>query len=334
MALGLDRAGFKHAALIDNDADCCATLRYNSPNWNVIQGDVRDFDARPYYGVDLLSGGIPCTPWSVGGKQRGAEDERNLLRPALRIIAEVQPRAVLIESVKGLQTGEKFDEDRKFVSERLRELGYGTRFLLLNATDCGLPQRRERLFIVAFREPECMSAFKALAPMPLKVTVGDLLYAEMASGGWGGSEAWRRKANASGEIAPTIVGGSKKHGGPDMGGKGTKAAWARLGIDGMGIADQAPGEDGRQPRRWKNGGRPSSGSWMPMLTVPMAALLQGFPDGWVITGKKTAAYKQVGNALPPPMACAMARAIVEALREGGRLSQRPAMRTNAVKAAE
>jgi DNA (cytosine-5)-methyltransferase 1 len=119
----------------------------------------------------------------------------------------------------------------------------------------------------------------------------------MASRGWPGAEAWRDKAD---EIAPTIVGGSKKHGGPDLGPTRAKRAWASIGVDGMGVADLPPGPDDPEGH-------------MPRLTVAMVAKLQGFPDDWQIVGRKTAAYRQIGNAFPPPVAKAVAEKIKGAL---------------------
>jgi DNA (cytosine-5)-methyltransferase 1 len=110
----------------------------------------------------------------------------------------------------------------------------------------------------------------------------------MVSNGWKGAKAWKKGAS---EIAPTLVGGSKKHGGPDLGPTRAKKAWATIGVDGMGIADDAP--------------MPNFVG-MPRLTVRMAARIQGFPDDWQFAGGKTAAYRQVGNAFPPPVAMAVA----------------------------
>ena len=126
-------------------------------------------------------------------------------------------------------------------------------------------------------------------------TVGRTLMDLMAAEGWTGAEAW---ADLAGQIAPTLVGGSKKHGGPDLGPTRAKKAWASLGVDGMGIVDRppAPGFEGN-----------------PRLTVRMAARLQGFPDSWQFSGKKTAAYRQVGNAFPPPVARQVSAAILKAL---------------------
>ena len=126
-------------------------------------------------------------------------------------------------------------------------------------------------------------------------TVGDTLHDLMAARGWRGAGAWRDMAD---EIAPTIVGGSKKHGGPDLGPTRARRAWASLGVEGRTLAPEAPDP-------FHQG--------MPRLTVPMVARLQGFPDDWHITGAKTNAYRQVGNAFPPPVARAVAERLAEAI---------------------
>ena len=170
-ALGLEQAGFQHTALIEIDADACRTLRHNRPDWNVLQGDVTAFDAKPYRGVDLLAGGLPCPPFSVAGKQRGEADERNLFPAAFRIIQEVQPKAVMIENVRGLLDA-RFGYYRELIVERLSALGYETRFQLLNASDFGVPQNRPRVFIVGLR-PQYASAFSVPEKMPLEISVGE-----------------------------------------------------------------------------------------------------------------------------------------------------------------
>jgi len=101
-ALGFERAGFTHVALLENDPHACATLRLNRPYWNVIEADIRHFNASYWRGVELLSGGLPCPPFSIASKQLGVEDERNLFPPMLRIVREVRPRAVVIENVRGI----------------------------------------------------------------------------------------------------------------------------------------------------------------------------------------------------------------------------------------
>ncbi len=296
-ALGLEQAGFEHTALVEIDADACRTLRHNRPGWNVIQGDIAAFDAKPYRGADLVAGGLPCPPFSIAGKQRGEADERNLFPAAFRIIQEVQPKAVMIENVRGL-LDKRFDYYRELIRVRLGRLAYETRFELVNAADFGVPQNRPRVFIIGLLAPYA-AAFAMPEKKPLDLSIGEVLFSLMKSEGWRGAQDWRKTAAGA---APAIVGGSKKHGGPDLGPTRARAAWATLGVDGKGLADKPPSQDF---------------AGLPRLTIPMAARIQGFPDSWLFTGGKTAAYRQVGNALPPPLAFGVAQAIYDALRKEG-----------------
>lgn len=102
-ALGLEKAGFEHAALVEIDKHCCNTLRHNRPQWNVIEDDLRLFKDRSaeFAGVDLVAGGLPCPPFSVAGKQLGEQDERNLFNDAIDIVDTTRPKAVMIENVRG-----------------------------------------------------------------------------------------------------------------------------------------------------------------------------------------------------------------------------------------
>jgi DNA (cytosine-5)-methyltransferase 1 len=285
-ALGFEQAGFTHVGLVELDGHACKTLRYNRPEWNVLEENLNYFDARPFRGrVDVVAAGLPCPPFSKAGKQLGNLDERNLFPAALRIIEEVQPRAVIIENVRGILDA-VFEDYRTFISGQLSD--YWTDWKLLNASDYGVSQLRPRVNFIAIRKG-LEHGFRW--PMPAQEkppTVGESLYSLMVSNGWKGAKAWK---NGASEIAPTLVGGSKKHGGPDLGPTRAKKAWSAIGVDGMGIADEAP--------------MPSFVG-MPRLTVRMAARLQGFPDDWQFAGGKTAAYRQVGNAFPPPVARAVA----------------------------
>lgn len=295
-AIGLEKAGFQHQAVVEIDEPCCETLRVNRPLWHVKQSDIRTFNAAPYEEVDLLAGGLPCPPFSVAGKQLGAKDERNLFPAALRIIEQADPRAIMIENVRGFLDA-VFLEYRENLRDRLYKMGYITQWRLLNASDFGVPQLRPRVIIVALKR-EIWDRFDWPQVSPHNPpTVGQTLYSLMAARGWRGAEAWRDHAD---EIAPTLVGGSKKHGGPDLGPTRAKRAWAALGVDGMGLANEAPGPN-------------DPATLIPRLTVPMVALIQGFPADWKFSGRKTAAYRQVGNAFPPPVAEAVAIQIKKAL---------------------
>ena len=293
-ALGLEHAGFGHEALVELEPAACNTLRLNRPAWNVVQGDLALFDARPYYGVDLVAGGVPCPPFSKAGKQLGENDERDLFPQAIRIVDETRPQAVMLENVRGLFDA-VFTDYRQKIASQLQALGYWTDWHLFNASDFGVCQLRPRVVFVALRK-DLAPYFRWPAPsMRLPPTVGQLLRDLLAENGWRGADAWAARAN---HIAPTLVGGSKKHGGPDLGPTRARAAWASLGVDGAGLANEAPAEDF---------------VGMPRLTVRMCARIQGFPDEWLFTGKKTPAYRQVGNAFPPPVAQAVGQQIALAI---------------------
>lgn len=299
-ALGLELAGFDHAAVVEIDSAACATLRQNRPSWNVVEGDLKEFDGKPYRGIDLLAGGVPCPPFSIAGKQLGADDERDLFPEALRLVRETKPRAVLLENVRGLASP-KFADYRAGIIQKLGRMGYRADWRLLNASDFGVPQLRPRFILVALRK-EIADRFEWPEPIGSPPTVGATLKDLMSSGGWAGADNWAKRAA---DIAPTVVGGSKKHGGPDLGPTRAKRQWLELGVDGLGIAYDPPGPD-----------FPKEGT--PKLTVKMVARVQGFPDAWEFSGKKTAAYRQVGNAFPPPVATAVGKAILNALSENGK----------------
>jgi DNA (cytosine-5)-methyltransferase 1 len=304
-ALGLQQAGISHAGLIEIDKHACETLRLNRPKWKVLEQDLFKFtDAAEFKGVDIVSGGLPCPPFSKAGKQLGHLDERNLFPVAIDIIDQVRPKAVMIENVRGILDA-VFDDYRTQIKKQLKKLGYEVDWKQLNASEFGVPQLRPRVVFVALKTSD-MDKFQWPDPYKVKPkTVGETLYDLMAANGWKGAKLWKERAD---EIAPTVVGGSTKHGGPDLGPTRAKRAWASLHVNGHTIADAAPDPDF---------------VGMPRLTVPMVARIQGFPDDWKFAGKKTNAYRQVGNAFPPPVACAVAKQICAVLTAAGRLFQVP-----------
>lgn len=298
-ALGLELAGFDHAALVEIEEQFCNTLRLNRPKWNVIQADLNKFDGSEYKGVDLVAGGVPCPPFSKAGKQLGHLDERDLFPAILSLIGRVQPKAVMIENVRGL-FDPKFKEYREKISKKLENMGYAVRWTLLHAAHFGVPQLRPRTLMVALKEPYSKH-FTWPSGNPDKLTsVGEALFELISSNGWKGAKEWKARAS---KVAPTLVGGSKKHGGADLGPTRARAAWLTMGIDGGGLVDSAP-----EPNF----------IGAPRLTVQMTAAIQGFPKEWKFHGKKTAAYKQVGNAFPPPVARAVGAEIYKALSLGER----------------
>lgn len=293
-ALGLEQAGFSPVVLLDNDPHSCATLRHNRPYWNVVEADIQRFDPSYWRGVDLLSGGLPCPPFSIAGKQLGRDDDRDLFPAMLRIVSMVRPRAVLIENVRGI-LAPRFTLFRERIDAALSSEGFDTHWAAFEGPDFGVPQKRSRAFLVALLR----NATNPLRwPTPahgdrptVATAIGDL----MAERGWRGAQSWMEQADC---LAPTIVGGSHKHGGPDLGPTRARKEWAQLGVDGLGLANAPPEPDF---------------VGLPRLTVRMVARLQSFPDSWTFVGSKTQTYRQVGNALPVRLAVAVGEAVRECL---------------------
>ncbi|WP_328736170.1 DNA cytosine methyltransferase [Streptomyces bobili] len=297
--------------------------------------------------LDLLAGGVPCPPFSLAGRRLGPDDERDLFPAALDIIESLLPKAVMIENVRGiLEPPDVFIEYRISILDRLRDLGYlvpkidrglsaaeqdiimRSVWRRLDASYFGVPQLRPRAILVAIHE-SAVSPAKPNFRWPTKIkgdpaTVHGELYESMKArckefwdknlhgqpagpGEKTGQQIFEKweDATVGKTVAPTLVGGSKKHGGADLGPTRAKRAWRDLGVDGMGIANDpehcVPERDLFRPDG-------------PMLTVAQAAIIQGFPEYWYFQGRKTARYRQVGNAFPPPVAEAVGRAIAAVLR--------------------
>jgi DNA (cytosine-5)-methyltransferase 1 len=304
-SLGLELAGFEHELAVELDPSACATLRHNRPHWKVAEGDAASpavWSPSDHAGIGLLAGGVPCPPFTVAGKQLGATDERDLFAWAVELCGVIRPRALLLENVRGLSLP-RFAAYRQHVLDRLAEFGYVADWRLLQASDFGVPQLRPRFVLVAMR-PEDFAYFCWPEPVGQALTVGETLRHLMAADGWRGAAAWAERANG---IAPTIVGGSKRHGGPDLGPTRAKRAWREMGVDALGLADAAPG-------------RGDPVTLLPKLTCEMVARLQGWDDTeytWVFTGRKTASYRQIGNAFPPPVARGIGERIRRALDHDG-----------------
>ncbi|MFI0962369.1 DNA cytosine methyltransferase [Streptomyces sp. NPDC021080] len=347
-AIGLHMAGFRHLALIEIDKYAAATLRENievHPKWDwerancdVLCQDVVEFDpARDLVKsaglykrgeVDLLAGGVPCPPFSHAGKQLGEDDERDLFPRILELAELIRPRAVMIENVRGLMDP-KFDDYRTRIRASLEGMetdedglpGYEVvAWKVYEAEQFGVPQLRPRSILVAFRK-DVLRDLKYESPSPNAETVSvydalkDTMQDRIAPFLKGAKaveaqkvfDDWADKAKKG--VAPTLVGGSKKHGGADLGPSRAKDAWKKLGVSGLGVAN-AP--VGGQPSGTENRDLFRPGG--PMLTVRQAAIIQGFPMYWEFTGGKTAQYRQVGNAFPPPVAQAIGESIMEVLK--------------------
>ncbi|MEU1492632.1 DNA (cytosine-5-)-methyltransferase [Streptomyces sp. NPDC005776] len=308
--------------------------------------------------LSLLAGGVPCPPFSHAGKQLGKDDERDLFPRILELAEELLPKAVMIENVRGIKDA-KFEEYRTYIQVRLEGgrarhpatgieedfegLGYEIcEWEVLEASDFGVPQLRPRAVLVAIRKDVLgdlkfvwptatgspKSVFRALENSmdiryaPYLKSGGDVArLAKERLGRWK-EKAQKAEVRKDFGVAPTLVGGSKKHGGADLGPSRAKAAWALLGVSGVGVAnshDESVKKNSQDRDLFREAG--------PMLTVEQAAIIQGFPSNWKFSGGKTAQYRQVGNAFPPPVAAAVGKAIADVLRaahERDRGTPRPA----------
>ncbi|MEU4209626.1 DNA cytosine methyltransferase [Streptomyces sp. NPDC026206] len=334
-AVGLHDAGFRHLALLEIDKHACQTLLDNvaqHPDWTgcqVVEGDVVDVDPFKHKqlagfklepgDLDLLAGGVPCPPFSVAGRQLGEHDERDLFPRMLELAEQLRPKAIMIENVRGI-LDEKFTPYRERIIKQIADIGASEGggyelcgWELIEARSYGVPQLRPRAILVMI-DKKYMQDVKFEWPTGDEkiLTVAEALKETMwerckphGAEGKAVFDKWLDKATRRGSEAPTLVGGSKKHGGADLGPSRAKAAWAALGVDAMGVANDpekcVPSRD-----LFRDNG--------PMLTVEQAAIIQGFPRHWKFSGGKTARYRQVGNAFPPPVAEAVGKAIAAVLR--------------------
>lgn len=308
LALGLEQAGFAPALLLDNRPDACHTLRLNRPDWDVREIDLLEFDPvdeQQVYDVDLLAAGLPRLKATAAvGRNRDASIELELVRATIFLMHGVQPRTLLIDNVPDLVTSDAYGPIRSDVETELEHLGYSFRWLVVNAVDFGVPQERKHGVLVACKERDLKSFELPDYLSDMHSTVGHALRDSLAARGWSGATEWAAQADGP---APTLVGGSWERGGADLGPTGSKRAWARMGVDGATVADRVPGAD----FVWD----PALGrAGMVKFTVDQAATLQGFPDNWQFAGKKTSRYRQVGNAMPPPLARALGLAVAGLLR--------------------
>ncbi|MFE7954945.1 DNA cytosine methyltransferase [Streptomyces sp. NPDC057413] len=330
------------------ERDNCDVLQGDVKNFKPLDDLKKGSEPLRQGELDLLAGGVPCPPFSHAGKQLGKDDERDLFPEMLRLVDEVRPRAVMIENVRGIMDP-KFSDYRDWIAAKLQGgsyradsgeietipdegLGYTiSRWDILEASDFGVPQLRPRAILVAFRN-DVIKDLKYEWPTPTHeepVSIAESLESSMrerykpyfegaraeeartAFDRWL-NQARKRDAELKGKgggIAPTLVGGSKKHGGADLGPSRAKAAWKQLGISGMGVANdiETCAKKGTEDRDL-------FGSQGPMLTVRQAAIVQGFPMEWDFSGGKTAQYRQVGNAFPPPVARAVGESVINVLR--------------------
>lgn len=376
LGIGVSRAGFKPAAVIERDHYCCDTIRENqgrglSPvaHWPLTEGDIRDFDFRSIRGkIDLVSGGPPCQPFSLGGKHRSHLDDRDMFPQAIRAVRELRPRAFLFENVKGL-TRQAFANYFEYIRlqftypellrrslekwpghlarlERYHTLGkpdglhYHVVTRVLNAADFGVPQRRERVFIVGFRDDlDIEWSF----PDPTH-SQDALLWSQWRSGDYWDlhkvpkrhrapnlrTKAAAKRLEEKPALLPWRTVRDALSDLPDPEQK-PRAASRHLNHQFQPGARSYPGHTGSpldEPAKTLKAGdhgvpggenmlRRPDGS-VRYFSVRESARLQAFPDDFLFHGSWTETMRQLGNAVPVTLAEVVATSIRDHLKQPGR----------------
>ncbi len=150
MSLGFQQAGFKHVALIEKEAKCVEILNKNAFS-NVIHADVETFDFRPYKGVEVVCGGVPCQPFSIAGKHKGQNDARNLWPHVIRAVKEIEPRGFLFENSSAM-CSKTHREYLESIIQEFRRLGFNVWQFRIDCADYGVPMHRKRLILVGLRD--------------------------------------------------------------------------------------------------------------------------------------------------------------------------------------
>lgn len=371
LAFGMANAGFHHAAVIEWNPDACETFRENQRHhahhveeWPLFEGDVRDFNYRRFGGVMVVSGGPPCQPFSICGKHRGYQDERDMFPEAVRAVRELRPKAFIFENVKGLMRetfasyfeyihlqlthpslvrrkeeswGEHRERLEKHHTSRQTRSEYNVVFRLLNAADYGVPQKRERVFLVGFR-----ADLGVQWCFPEETHYEDALLRAK----WMTGEYWerhevpkRQRPKPDDRLAARLA--KLKHG--EL--FGERAPWltVRDAICDLPDPEKYPG-NAVPNHRFNPGARSYAGhTGSPLdepaktlkagdhgvpggenmllrtdgsvryFTVREAARLQTFPDDYIFRGAWTEAMRQLGNAVPVRLAEVVAGSVSKTL---------------------
>ncbi|RVK42988.1 DNA cytosine methyltransferase [Sinorhizobium meliloti] len=313
-SIGLHAAGFDAVDLYEFDKSAAATLRKNMPRWDVVGSDVREVSFAQYEGIDLLAGGIPCQPYTRGGKGLGEMDERDLLKETVRIVREARPRAFFFENVEGL-LHKIHSSHRARTTAAFAEIGYDVGIYRINAEDFGVGQSRKRVTLVGM--PKGTLHRFQMPTMNHRVGIVERLQDLIL--------IHRTPHEARPKDGATNAGYSEQQRDFDlwadywMEAFRDKMAPAMYGLRGSPQADTA--------KRWRDAGLemgppvphpPAPGDvtgldYLPRPTIKVLQRLQDFPDEWKFCGEWSSQAKQLANAFPPRLARAIGLAIFSAL---------------------
>ena len=318
LALGIEKAGFNTIGLIEIDKNACNTLKFNRPNWNVINENIANISSRnleDFFSIkkgelDLLSGGAPCQAFSYAGKRLGLEDTRGTLFYHYALfLKKLQPKIFLFENVKGLLSHDK-GKTHETIINVFKEEGYTIYEKVLNAWDYGVAQKRERLIIVGIRN-DLLNKLNFLFPTPhnYKPILRDILLDCPESKGVAYSE-YKKKIF---ELVPP--GGYWKDIPKEIAKEYMKSCWdmeggrtgilRRLSLDEPSLTILTSPSQKQTDRCHPIEARP--------FTIRENARCQSFPDEWIFSGSVTDQYRQVGNAVPVNLAYEVALEIRKAL---------------------
>ena len=322
LALGMHLAGFRHVLLNEMDAMACQTLRRNHPEWNVLEGDIHNVDFTPLRDkVDFLSGGFPCQAFSYAGKKGGLNDTRGTLFFELaRAVKEIRPKVFMGENVKGLLSHDG-GKTLEIIRNAIAELGYTlVEPRVLKAIMYQVPQKRERLILIAIRNDIYEQGFRFKWPDPYRrvMTLRDAFFGgTLFDEDVPKSEGQLYPAKKARVMAMVPEGGDwrdlpedeqKKYMGGSFYLEGGKTGMARrLSMDEPSLTLTCAPAQKQTERCHPTETRP--------LTIREYARIQTFPDYWQFDGSMSDQYKQIGNAVPVNLAFAIGRSLIRLLND-------------------
>lgn len=302
LAVGMEKAGLKCVALNEIDKHACATLRNNRPNWNVLEGDIKDFIFSQYYNqVDVVTGGFPCQAFSYAGKRLGFEDARGtLFYEFARVVKEVNPPICIGENVKGLLSHDNGKTLQGMISI-LDEIGYNVvPAQVLKAINYKVPQKRERLILVGIRKDidlkyEYPKPYKKIYTLSDALKKGELFASNVQKSN--GAKYPESKKSVLDLVPPKgywrdlPIDIQKEFMGASFYLGGGKTGMARrIGWDEPCLTLTCSPAQKQTERCHPDETRP--------FTVREYARIQTFPDDWQFSGPLAQQYKQIGNAVP------------------------------------
>lgn len=302
LAIGLEQSGIKCAGLNEIDKWACETLRENRPNWNVLEGDIKDFDFREFENqVEIVTGGFPCQAFSYAGKKLGLEDARGtLFYEFARVIKEVNPLICVGENVKGLLSHDKGKTLKGMISI-LDEIGYNVvPIKVLKAINYKVPQKRERLILVGIRkdievEYEYPTPYNEIFNLSDALKKGELYNTDVPKSEGSKYPEHKRKildlVPPKGYWRDLPLDIQKEYMGKSFYLGGGKTGMARrIGWDEPSLTLTCSPAQKQTERCHPDETRP--------FTVREYARIQTFPDDWIFAGSVSQQYKQIGNAVP------------------------------------